>query len=213
MYSTTRIFSFRFTAEEIPEIESSASQLMDYTERLASARRAAPREDFLSTYLVAADQAGEMSPLEILIQLLFVIVAGMMRPVALPPSRRLSCSSTESSGKQCASSLELLSSLRAAAVGGVGRCLKVVPRNCELFKKRRLKPHIFFHIVDGERDTTGLNGKRILKRPRQPKLADELLPTTYSQPVALDSCSPQLSSSPVNNAATELWHLGAIKCL
>jgi cytochrome P450 family 103 len=51
---------------------------MDYTERLASARRAAPREDFLSTYLVAADQAGEMSPLEILIQLLFVIVAGMI---------------------------------------------------------------------------------------------------------------------------------------
>jgi cytochrome P450 family 103 len=101
VYSTTRVFSFRFTAEEIPEIESSASQLMDYTERLASARRAAPRDDFLSTYLVAADQAGEMSPLEILIQLLFVIVAGMMRPVALPPSGRLSCSSTESSGKQC----------------------------------------------------------------------------------------------------------------
>src|ERR1700676_5344236 len=49
---------------------------MDYTERLASARRAAPRDDFLSTYLVAADQAGEMSPLEIVIQHLFVIVAG-----------------------------------------------------------------------------------------------------------------------------------------
>jgi cytochrome P450 len=76
VYSTTRVFSFRFTAEEIPEIESSASQLMDYTERLASVRRAAPRDDFLSTYLVAADQAGEMSPLEILIQFLFVIVAG-----------------------------------------------------------------------------------------------------------------------------------------
>jgi len=41
VYSATRVFSFRFTAEEIPEIESSASQLMDYTERLASARRAA----------------------------------------------------------------------------------------------------------------------------------------------------------------------------
>jgi len=77
---------------------------MDYTERLASARRAAPRDDFLSTYLVAADQAGEMSPLEILIQLLFVIVAGMIRPVALSPSRRFSCSSTESSGKQCVAS-------------------------------------------------------------------------------------------------------------
>jgi hypothetical protein len=38
VYSTTRVFSFRFTAEEIPEIESAASQLMDYTERLAGAR-------------------------------------------------------------------------------------------------------------------------------------------------------------------------------
>jgi hypothetical protein len=153
VYSTTRFFSFRFTAEEIPEIESSASQLMDYTERLASVRRAAPRDDFLSTYLVAADQAGEMSPLEILIQFLFVIVAGSDMTRGALAVRRLSCSSTESSGKQCASSLELLSSLRAAAVGGVGRCLKVVPRNCGLFKKRRLKPHIFLHIVDGERGT------------------------------------------------------------
>jgi cytochrome P450 family 103 len=75
VYATTRVFSFRFTAEELPGIENSASQLMEYTKRLAGARRAAPRDDFLSTYLVAADQAGEMSPLEILIQLVFVIIA------------------------------------------------------------------------------------------------------------------------------------------
>jgi len=37
--------------------------------RTACQRRAAPRDDFLSTCLVAADQAGEMSPLAILIQL------------------------------------------------------------------------------------------------------------------------------------------------
>jgi len=31
--------------------------------------------------------------------------------------------------------------------------LKVVPRNCGLFEKRRLKPYIFLHIVDEERGT------------------------------------------------------------
>lgn len=76
VYSTTRVFSFQFAPKDIPDMEGSAAQLMDYTERLASARRAAPRDDFLSAYLSAADQAGEMSPHEILIQLLFVIIAG-----------------------------------------------------------------------------------------------------------------------------------------
>src|ERR1700737_1068443 len=112
------------------------------------------------------------------------------------------------------SSLELLSSLRAAAVGGVGRCSEGSAKELRVVQETAIEATYFPpHSWRGERDTTGLNGKRILKRPRQPKLADELLPTTYSQPVALDSCSPQLSSSPVNNAATELWHLGAIKCL
>ena len=76
VYTTTRVLSFRFTTEEIAEIENAASQLMSYIEQLANARRAAPREDFLSTYLAAADQAGEMSPLEILIQIVLVVSAG-----------------------------------------------------------------------------------------------------------------------------------------
>jgi cytochrome P450 family 103 len=75
VYATTKVFSFRFTPEELPGIENSASRLIDYTERLAGARRAAPRDDFLSTYLAEADRAGEMSPREILIQLVFVIIA------------------------------------------------------------------------------------------------------------------------------------------
>ena len=110
---------------------------------------------------MAADQAGEMSPLEILIQFLFVIVAGsdttrgaLAVQTAQLLQHREQWEAVGSSGKQCASSLELLSSLRAAAVGGVGRCSEgSAPRNCGLFKKRRLKPHIFLHIVDGERGT------------------------------------------------------------
>ena len=73
VYTTTCV---RGPAEDLPEIEHAASQLLDYIERLAAARRASPGDDFLSVYLAAADQAAEMSPLEILIQILLVVAAG-----------------------------------------------------------------------------------------------------------------------------------------
>ena len=75
VYTTTRVLSVG-PAEDLPEIEHAASQLFDYVERLAAARRAAPGDDFLSIYLAAADQAAEMSPLEILMQILLVVGAG-----------------------------------------------------------------------------------------------------------------------------------------
>jgi cytochrome P450 len=76
VYSASRFLSFRFTADDLPDIQDAASQLLDYIERLAKARRAAPRDDFLSNYLATADRAKEMSPLEVLIQLFLVIGAG-----------------------------------------------------------------------------------------------------------------------------------------
>jgi cytochrome P450 family 103 len=75
VYTTTRVLSVG-PAEDLPEIEHAASQLFDYIERLAAARRAAPGDDFLSVYLATADQAAEMSPLEILMQILLVVGAG-----------------------------------------------------------------------------------------------------------------------------------------
>lgn len=76
VYTSIRVMSTSFTSEELPEIEKAATDLLAYIERLARDRRAAPRDDFLSTYLAAADQAGEMEPFEILFQLMTVVAAG-----------------------------------------------------------------------------------------------------------------------------------------
>jgi len=93
---------------------------MDYTERLASARRAAPRDDFLSTYLVAADQAGEMSPLEILIQFLFVIVAGSDTTRGALAVQTAQLLQHREQWEAVCVIIRAVVSLRA--VGGVGRC-------------------------------------------------------------------------------------------
>jgi cytochrome P450 len=76
VYTSTRVLSVQATRSDLPEIENASKQLVDYIERLCSARRAAPRDDFLSAYIAAADQAGEMSPIELLMQILTVVSAG-----------------------------------------------------------------------------------------------------------------------------------------
>jgi len=50
--------------------------LRDYVERTLEDRRRAPRDDFLSDFLEKADAAGELSPLEIIFQIVQLIVGG-----------------------------------------------------------------------------------------------------------------------------------------
>lgn len=76
VYTSTRVLSAAVTADELPDIENAASWMLEYIERLFADRRKAPRDDFLSAYLTQADAAGEMSAIEILIQILLVIGAG-----------------------------------------------------------------------------------------------------------------------------------------
>jgi hypothetical protein len=57
-------------------IEQAARDLTDYVERQISARRKAPQDDFLTEYLLKADEFGEMSPLEKLMQIVTIILAG-----------------------------------------------------------------------------------------------------------------------------------------
>jgi cytochrome P450 family 103 len=76
VYLGTRVLSVATPASEFPAIETATRELHEYIERLCADRRASPRDDFLSAYLTEADAAGEMSPVEILIQLLLVIGAG-----------------------------------------------------------------------------------------------------------------------------------------
>jgi cytochrome P450 family 103 len=61
---------------EIPESELACQQLRDYVEKTLEDRRRAPRDDFLSDFLAKADAAGELSPLEIIFQIVQLIVGG-----------------------------------------------------------------------------------------------------------------------------------------
>ncbi|MET1026762.1 MAG: cytochrome P450 [Dongiaceae bacterium] len=76
VYSISRILSFTFAPEDLPYMEASARELYDYVIALADDRRRAPRDDFLSSYVTDADKGGELSPAEIIFQIITLIVAG-----------------------------------------------------------------------------------------------------------------------------------------
>jgi cytochrome P450 family 103 len=76
VYEVTRFFNLAVADDEIPHIEAATRQLQVYVENTLDDRRREPGEDFLSTFLAAADAAGEMSPIEIIIQILLLIIAG-----------------------------------------------------------------------------------------------------------------------------------------
>jgi cytochrome P450 family 103 len=76
VYLVTRFISASILPDEIPESEAAAQQLCDYVEKTLEDRRRAPRDDFLSDFLAKADAAGELSPLEIIFQIVQLIVGG-----------------------------------------------------------------------------------------------------------------------------------------
>lgn len=57
-------------------IERAAAKLMGYVERQIAARRRQPEDDFLTDYLQRVDELGELSPLECLMQIVSIILAG-----------------------------------------------------------------------------------------------------------------------------------------
>lgn len=75
-YSASRVFSFSYTPEDIPGMEADMSSLKAYAEELVADRRAGPRDDFLSTFLHDAEQQGELSPAEIIVQVMSLIIGG-----------------------------------------------------------------------------------------------------------------------------------------
>jgi cytochrome P450 family 103 len=76
VYSISKAVSFSFTREEIPEMEQAAHQLTGYVETLLADRRATPRLDFLSSYVLGVDEAARLSPIEVLSQIVTIIIAG-----------------------------------------------------------------------------------------------------------------------------------------
>lgn len=75
-YEVTMIFSFGLYQDQIGKIELAAQQLRGYVETALDQHRRNPREDFLSAFLSAADEAGELSPQEVLYQIIPLIIGG-----------------------------------------------------------------------------------------------------------------------------------------
>ena len=76
VYEVTKIFSFGLYQDEIGKIEKATQKLHDYVETAFDQHRRRPREDFLSAFLAAAAEAGELSPQEILYQIMPLIIGG-----------------------------------------------------------------------------------------------------------------------------------------
>jgi cytochrome P450 len=76
VYEVTRFISFSIKPDEIPGVQAAEQQLQDYVERTLEERRRSPRGDFLSSFLAATDEAADMSPLEVLFQIVQLIVGG-----------------------------------------------------------------------------------------------------------------------------------------
>ncbi len=75
-YEVSRVLSFTFGPEDIPDLEAAAVALQDYVEALIEVRRSAPRDDFLSRFLAEAESAGELTPQEVVVQLVQMIIGG-----------------------------------------------------------------------------------------------------------------------------------------
>lgn len=76
VYDVTRFVNLSVRPEEIVVAEGAMRHLLGYVETLLDERRRQPRGDFLSTFLAAADDAGELSPLEMLFQIIILIIGG-----------------------------------------------------------------------------------------------------------------------------------------
>jgi cytochrome P450 family 103 len=75
-YEVSRVLSFTFGPEDIPDLEAAAVALQDYVRAILDARRSAPQDDFLSRFLAEAEAAGDLTPEEVVIQLVQMIIGG-----------------------------------------------------------------------------------------------------------------------------------------
>lgn len=77
VYEVSRSFGGTFTADDIPGMEAAARDLQNYVSQLLERRRAAPGDDFLSSFLESADQRGQLSQFEMIIQVVLLIIGGI----------------------------------------------------------------------------------------------------------------------------------------
>jgi cytochrome P450 family 103 len=76
VYEVTRFLSLDAGSDEFLRIATAAQQLISYVEATLDDRRRRPRADFLSAFLAAAEAGGEISPLEMIFQIVQLIIGG-----------------------------------------------------------------------------------------------------------------------------------------
>jgi cytochrome P450 len=76
VYSVSRALSLSYTREEIPEMQDSAGQLLDYVNRLLNGGGVGLDNEFLSSYSTTVAEAANLTPAEILSQVVTIIIAG-----------------------------------------------------------------------------------------------------------------------------------------
>ena len=76
VYTLAPALGFSFLPAELPAMQQAARDLTSYVSDLLAARRAAPRDDFLTDYAAMAAQEGTLSAAETLSQVAAVILAG-----------------------------------------------------------------------------------------------------------------------------------------
>jgi cytochrome P450 len=76
VYEVTRFINLSIKPEEIPVSEAACQELRAYVETVVDDRRRAPRDDFLSGILAKVGDTGELSPVEIVFQVIQLIVGG-----------------------------------------------------------------------------------------------------------------------------------------
>jgi len=75
-YRVSRILTTSWTSEDLPDIEKAIEELSEYVSELIDDRRKRPRGDFLTDYVASVDEAGEMSALEAIMQIVSVVLGG-----------------------------------------------------------------------------------------------------------------------------------------
>jgi cytochrome P450 family 103 len=76
-YVATQIFDFGLSQRELADINEAAGRLRDYVARLLDERRRNPQDDFLTAFLTAATEAGELSPDEMIYQIGQLVAASV----------------------------------------------------------------------------------------------------------------------------------------
>jgi cytochrome P450 len=76
VYTLSKVLSGSWSASDVPALEEAAGALFAYIVDLVNERRRRPQDDFLSSYIKATDEEGDLTPVEAIVQLMVVVLAG-----------------------------------------------------------------------------------------------------------------------------------------